>query len=146
MRELFDEVAGQSPLDPGEAVRRASRTPQRKRFYKDVDVGEAEEGFSVTLDGKPIKTPSGKTVVVPKRGIAEAIAAEWAAQGETIDPLAMPLTRFAKALSSGPIWSPTTLPNISARTSCSIAPATPRRWWQGRLRTGTPSCSGPPRR
>ena len=29
MRELFDEVAGQSPLDPGEAVRRASRTPQR---------------------------------------------------------------------------------------------------------------------
>ena len=41
MRELFDEVAGQSPLDPGEAVRRASRTPQRKRFYKDVDVGEA---------------------------------------------------------------------------------------------------------
>ena len=98
MRELFDEVAGQSPLDPGEAVRRASRTPQRKRFYKDVDVGEAEEGFSVTLDGKPIKTPSGKTVVVPKRGIAEAIAAEWAAQGETIDPLAMPLTRFANSV------------------------------------------------
>ncbi|MGA7805339.1 MAG: ATPase, partial [Bradyrhizobium sp.] len=33
MRELFDEVAGQSPLDPQEKVRRAARTPQRKRFY-----------------------------------------------------------------------------------------------------------------
>lgn len=98
MRELFDEVANQSPLDPGEAVRRASRTPQRKRFYKDVGVGEADGGFTVTLDGKPIKTPSGKTVVVPKREIADAIAAEWAAQGETIAPLSMPLTRFANSV------------------------------------------------
>src|SRR5262249_35013342 len=46
MRELFDEVAGQSPLDPGEAVRRTSRTPQRKRFYKEVGVGEADGGFT----------------------------------------------------------------------------------------------------
>jgi chaperone required for assembly of F1-ATPase len=98
MRELFDEVAGQSPLDPGEAVRRASRTPQRKRFYTEAGVGEAEGGFTVTLDGKPIKTPSGKVVVVPKRAIADAIAAEWAAQGETIDPLTMPLTRFANSV------------------------------------------------
>ena len=98
MRELFDEVAGQSPLDPGEAVRRTSRTPQRKRFYKEVGVGGADGGFTVTLDGKPIKTPSGKTVIVPKRDIADAIAAEWAAQGETIDPLTMPLTRFANSV------------------------------------------------
>jgi len=98
MRELFDEVAGQSPLDPGEAVRRTSRTPQRKRFYKDTGVAEADGGFTVTLDGKPIKTPSGRLVVVPKREIAEAIAAEWAAQGENIDPVTMPLTRFANSV------------------------------------------------
>lgn len=98
MRELFDEVAGQSPLDPGEAVRRASRTPQRKRFYKEVGVGEGEGGFTVTLDGKAIKTPSGKIVAVPRREIADAIAAEWAAQGETIAPLTMPLTRFANSV------------------------------------------------
>src|SRR5215510_7706405 len=83
MRELFDEVAGHSPLDPGEAVRKTSRTPPRKRFYKEVGVGDADGGFTVTLDGKPIKTPSGKVVLVPKRAIADAIAAEWAAQGET---------------------------------------------------------------
>ena len=98
MRELFDEVAGQSPLDPQEAVRRATRVPKRKRFYTSAGVAETEGGFSITLDGKPIKTPSGKVVVAPRREIAAAIAAEWQAQGETIDPLTMPLTRFANSV------------------------------------------------
>jgi chaperone required for assembly of F1-ATPase len=98
MRELFDEVAGQSPLDPQEAVRRATRTPQRKRFYTSAGVGETDGGFSVTLDGKSIKTPSGKIVIAPKREIAEAIAAEWQAQQEIIDPLTMPLTRLANSV------------------------------------------------
>jgi chaperone required for assembly of F1-ATPase len=98
MRELFDEVAGQSPLDPQEAVRRATRVPQRKRFYTSVGVAEAEGGFSVTLDGKPIKTPSGKMVIAPAKEIAEAIAAEWEAQREMINPLTMPLTRFANSV------------------------------------------------
>ena len=38
MRELFDEVAGKSPLDPQEAVRRTTRAPQRKRFYTNAAV------------------------------------------------------------------------------------------------------------
>ncbi|QDW39304.1 ATPase [Bradyrhizobium sp. KBS0727] len=98
MRELFDEVAGQSQLDPEEAVRRATRNPQRKRFYKTAGVAEAEGGFAVTLDGKRIRSPSGRHVVAPSREIAEAIAAEWEAQSETIDPLTMPLTRFANSV------------------------------------------------
>ena len=98
MRELFDEVAGHSPLDPQEAVRRATRVPQRKRFYKEVGVAPADGGFAVTLDGKPIRTPSGRQVVAPTDFIAEQIAAEWSAQGETIDPLSMPLTRFANSV------------------------------------------------
>ena len=101
MRELFDEVAGKSPLDPQEAVRRASRSPQRKRFYKQAGIAEADGGFAVTLDGKPIRTPSGRRVVAPTREIADAIASEWNAQGETIDPLAMPLTRFANSVIEG---------------------------------------------
>jgi hypothetical protein len=98
MRDLFDEVAGKSPLDPQEAVRREARVPKRKRFYKEAGVAEAESGFAITLDGKPIKTPSGRTVTVPVRAIADAIAAEWRAQEETIDPLTMPLTRFANSV------------------------------------------------
>ena len=98
MRELFDEVAGHSPFDPEEAVRRATRTPQRKRFYTAAGVAEADGGFTVTLDGKPIRTPSGRHVLAPTRGIADAIAAEWNAQSETIAPLTMPLTRFANSV------------------------------------------------
>jgi chaperone required for assembly of F1-ATPase len=98
MRELFDEVAGQSPLDPQEAVRRGARTPRRKRFYAKADVIAADGGFAVTLDGKPIHTPSGRIITAPSREIAEAIAAEWDAQQEMIDPLTMPMTRFANSV------------------------------------------------
>jgi chaperone required for assembly of F1-ATPase len=98
MRELFDEALGRSPLDPEEAVRRATRTPQRKRLYSNVGVVEVPGGFAVTLDDKPIRTPSGRQVVAPIRDIADAIAAEWQAQRETIDPLTMPLTRLANSI------------------------------------------------
>src|SRR6185437_1566052 len=98
MRELFDEVAGQSLLDPQEAVRRATRAPLRKRFYATAGVMEAEGGFAATLDSKPIRTPSGRIVAVPARTIADAVAAEWEAQKETIDPVTMPMTRFANSV------------------------------------------------
>jgi len=99
MRELFDEVAGQSPLDPQEAARRAARAPRRKRFYASVAVGEAEGGaFAVTLDNRPIRAPSGRVITIPSREIAEAVAGEWEAQKETIDPLTMPMTRFANSV------------------------------------------------
>jgi chaperone required for assembly of F1-ATPase len=98
MRELFDEVAGQSAADPLEAARRSARAPQRKRVYASAGVGEVDGGFSVTLDGKPIKTPSGRLVIVPIREIADAVAAEWQAQAQTIDPLTMPMTRFANSV------------------------------------------------
>ena len=101
MRELFDEAAGKSPLDPQETVRRTTRRPQRKRFYTAAAVSETGGGFAITLDGRPIRTPSGRPVVVPKRQIADAIASEWNAQAETIDPLTMPLTRFANSVIEG---------------------------------------------
>ena len=101
MRELFDDIAGQSEANPMEAARRSSRAVQRKRFYADAGVGEADGGYTVTLDGKPTKTPSGRTVIVPARALAEMIAAEWNAQGEFIEPLTMPLTRFANSVVQG---------------------------------------------
>jgi chaperone required for assembly of F1-ATPase len=98
MRELFDEVAGKSMLDPEEAVRRTTRGPQRKRFYKSAGVDQTADGFAITLDDKPIRTPSGQPLAAPTREIADAIAAEWDAQQETINPLTMPLTRFANSV------------------------------------------------
>lgn len=68
----------------------------RKRFYKSAAVAEREDGaFSVQLDGRQIKTPAGKPLAVPSRGLAQAIADEWNAQGETIVPASLPLTKLA---------------------------------------------------
>jgi chaperone required for assembly of F1-ATPase len=57
-----------------------------KRFYKAVTVEAAEGGFGVRLDGRAIKTVGGRPQVVPTHSLAEAMAAEWAAQGEEIAP------------------------------------------------------------
>jgi chaperone required for assembly of F1-ATPase len=57
-----------------------------KRFYKEVAVEPVEGGFRVTLDGRGIKTAMGAQQVVPSRALADAMAAEWAGQGEEIDP------------------------------------------------------------
>lgn len=68
-----------------------------KRFWKETEVSEVEGGFSVTLDGRAVKTPAKTAFVVPTRGMAEAIAAEWDAQDEKINPATMPVTRTANS-------------------------------------------------
>jgi chaperone required for assembly of F1-ATPase len=98
MRELFEDVFGQSPLDPEEAVRQSTRGPQRKRFYATAGVAPAPDGFAITLDDRPVRTPSRRPLLAPTREIAEAIAEEWAAQKDTINPMTMPLTRLANSV------------------------------------------------
>lgn len=65
-----------------------------KRFYKDAVARETDGGFGVELDGRAIKTPAGKPLTVPTRALAEAVAAEWAAQGDEIDPNSMALMQL----------------------------------------------------
>jgi chaperone required for assembly of F1-ATPase len=101
MRELFEEVFGQSPLGPEEAVRQSTRGLQRKRFYTIAGVASAPDGFAITLDDKPVRTPSRRPLLAPSREIAEAIAAEWAAQNDIINPMTMPLTRLANSVIDG---------------------------------------------
>lgn len=98
MRELFDEVYGQSHLDPEEAVRKSTRGPQRKRFYTSAAYTETPDGFAVTLDGKTVRTPSRKVLAAPTSSLAAAMAAEWETQGEFINPMTMPLTRLANSV------------------------------------------------
>ena len=66
-----------------------------RRFYAAVAVAPTEGGFAITLDGRPVRTPAKARLAVPGRALADAIAAEWAAQRERIDPASMPLTRLA---------------------------------------------------
>lgn len=68
-----------------------------KRFWKDVSIEREDGGWGIRLDGRPVKTPTRASLVVPTEALAEAIAEEWRAVGETIDPRAMPLTGLANA-------------------------------------------------
>jgi chaperone required for assembly of F1-ATPase len=68
-----------------------------KRFWRQAEVIEADGGFGVALDRKPIKTPGRIDLAVPTRALADAIAAEWQDCGELLDPRAMPLTGLANA-------------------------------------------------
>lgn len=68
-----------------------------KRFYREAAVSEAEAGYSVTLDGRPIKTPGKRALILPYRPLADAIAAEWEAQVETVKPATMALTKLANS-------------------------------------------------
>ena len=62
-----------------------------RRFYKQVDVAAANDGWQVTLDGRGVKTVKGLPQIVPTEALARALAAEWDAQGEKIDAQSLPL-------------------------------------------------------
>ena len=54
-------------------------------------------GFSVHLDGRPVRTPGKRSLLVPTEAMAKRIAAEWQAQEDKIDPESMPWTRSANS-------------------------------------------------
>jgi chaperone required for assembly of F1-ATPase len=66
-----------------------------KRFWREVTVGEADGGWRVLLDGRPIRTPRGAAQVVPNATLAEAMAEEWRAQGDEVDPVLFRLRDMA---------------------------------------------------
>jgi len=68
-----------------------------KRIYKAVAVAPADDGagFAVHLDGRPVRSPGQRPLAVPARTLAEAVAAEWDAQGDEVDAHSMPMTGFA---------------------------------------------------
>ncbi len=65
-----------------------------KRFWTDVGV---DADRVVTLDGRPVRTPGRVPLALPTDALASAIAGEWRAVTETIDPRTMPLTGMANA-------------------------------------------------
>jgi chaperone required for assembly of F1-ATPase len=98
MRELFEITP---PEDPVEATRRSMRTALPRRFYATATAAAEARGYAVRLDGKPIRTPARRVLAAPTLALAEAIAAEWQAQQDVIDPAKMPLTRLANAIIDG---------------------------------------------
>jgi chaperone required for assembly of F1-ATPase len=68
-----------------------------RRFWKTADIRPQGEGWEVVLDGRPLRTPGKLPLILPTEALARAIAAEWDAQTDVIDPNRMPLTRAANS-------------------------------------------------
>jgi chaperone required for assembly of F1-ATPase len=68
-----------------------------KRFYKNATVTGDAAPFGIALDARPLRTPARAALALPTRALAEAIAAEWQAQGDEIAPRTMVLTGLANA-------------------------------------------------
>jgi chaperone required for assembly of F1-ATPase len=68
-----------------------------KRFYEAVSVDRVNDGYAIALDARRVKTPRSAPLILPTLKLAKAVAAEWTAQGENIDPQAMKLTGLANA-------------------------------------------------
>jgi chaperone required for assembly of F1-ATPase len=110
MRDIFEDIFQNQPLDPTEAARRNMRSKLPTRFYEQAQAGERDEkgasGFPVLLDAKPVRTPARQLLAAPVCLLAEAIAAEWMVQQNTVDPATMPLTRLANAIIDGVAAAP----------------------------------------
>jgi chaperone required for assembly of F1-ATPase len=66
-----------------------------KRFYREAAAAAAQGGCAILLDGRPVRTPARNPLVVPSEALAKAVAEEWNAQGEKVEPLSMPITGLA---------------------------------------------------
>ncbi len=65
-----------------------------KKFYTLASAKKTDEGFTIQLDGKTVKTPSGQELIAPTTELANAIVGEWSAQQDEIKPDSMPLTQI----------------------------------------------------
>jgi chaperone required for assembly of F1-ATPase len=80
----------------------AKKSSLPKRFYKNVGIkDEGEGGAELLLDGKTVRTPGKALLALPARALADAVAEEWRAQRERIDPATMPLTKLANSAIDG---------------------------------------------
>ena len=87
--------------DPMRSAQKSLRSSLPKRFYERADVLAEQALFHVTLDGRKARTPARNPLALPTRAAADALAAEWQAQIEVIDPATMPLTRLTNSAIDG---------------------------------------------
>jgi chaperone required for assembly of F1-ATPase len=68
-----------------------------KRFWKAAESVRRADGWTIELDGRPVRTPARELLLLPTEALASAIAEEWTAVHEKVDPRALPLTGLANA-------------------------------------------------
>jgi chaperone required for assembly of F1-ATPase len=98
---MRDGNDGHRPDTAAPAARRAMRPARRRRFFTVSATVPVAGGHAVQLDGKPVRTPAGRLLAAPTPALAEALAAEWDAQRDVIDPARMPLTQLVNSIIDG---------------------------------------------
>lgn len=68
-----------------------------KRFWSEAAVHRTADGYAVHLDARPLRTPAGRSLLLPTSAMAEAVAEEWQAQQDVVEPDTMPMTRAANS-------------------------------------------------
>lgn len=68
-----------------------------KRFWREASFEKRDAGFEVLLDGRSVKTPAKRALLLPTEEMAFHIAREWDSQDDVVDPRQMPWTRSANA-------------------------------------------------
>jgi chaperone required for assembly of F1-ATPase len=118
MRDLF---VARNTGNPMAAARRGVAPVRPRRFYRAVDTAPVVEGHAVRLDEAPVRTPARRLLAAPTLPLAQALAAEWAGQGEVIDPARMPLTRLANVIIDGVAGAPAPVAaEIAKYLSCDL--------------------------
>jgi chaperone required for assembly of F1-ATPase len=97
-RDWFPSAEEPNPM---RAAQTGMKPPLPKRFYKEAGVEERNGRYFLILDGRTARTPNRQELAVSSRGLAEALAAEWAAQGAEINPATMPVTRIVNSAIDG---------------------------------------------
>lgn len=106
--EWFPEQGeGRNPM---KAAQKAMKPVLPRRFYREARVEPRDGAFVLTLDGRPARTPGRQALALATTALGEAVAAEWQAQGDEVDPATMPLTRLANSAIDG------VAPNMAAVT------------------------------
>ena len=101
-RDAADVAArAAAPIDPVRLARRDLKKGLPRRFYAEASFAPTPRGFAILLDGKAVLTPAKASLVVPTAPLADALAAEWRAQDDIIDPDVMPMTRLANSAIDG---------------------------------------------
>src|SRR6516162_3845106 len=99
-RPSLDGLSGEG-RDPMRAAQANMRPEPIRRFYKTVEVREADGRHALMLDGRQARTPGRNPVAATSRALMLKVAAEWDRQRETVDPADMPLTRLLNSAIDG---------------------------------------------
>jgi chaperone required for assembly of F1-ATPase len=94
MGSALQLVSERSVSDPQKPKSDPSGRPLPRRFYKVAAIAARDGVFALELDGRAARTPLKRPLTVQARALGEALAAEWSAQSDVIDPARMPLTRL----------------------------------------------------